>query len=215
MVIGLIGMSCVGKTYWAEKLKRAGFACLHCDDAIHAKVGAWLGRPPLSHSELGAWLGMPDEPGYEERERAHNACEAEVIRETLDRVEGGYGKGRPVVIDTGGSAIYIGGELLARMRRLMTIVYLTVPQAVYRQMLRDYIARPRSLIWNGAFERRSGESREAAFERSYAALIEQRARHYAALCDVQIDYAFHRSPDATVEGFLARIPTAEHHKTQP
>jgi len=206
MVIGLIGMSCVGKTYWAERLKRAGFACMHCDDAIHAKVGAWLGRPPLSHTELGAWLGMPDEPGYEERERAYVACETEVIRDTLDLVEGGYGEGRPVVIDTGGSAIYIGGELLARMRRLMTIVYLTVPQEVYQQMLSDYMARPRSLIWSGVFERRPGENREAAFERSYAALIERRARHYAALCDVQIDYAFHRHPDATVEAFLARVP---------
>lgn len=206
MVIGLIGMSCTGKTYWAERLKQAGFACVHCDDAILARAGAWLGRPPLAPSELGAWLGMPDQPGYAERERALIACEAEVMREVLERVEGGYGAGGPLVVDTGGSAIYIGAELLARMRRLMTLVYLTVPQEVYQEMLRDYIACPRSLIWSGAFERRPGESRLAAFERSYAALIEQRARRYAALCDVQIDYAFHRHPDATVEGFLAHLP---------
>lgn len=68
MRIGLVGMSCVGKTYWAEQLALLGYECLHCDDLIAASLGADLQRPFTSLYDIGAWLGFPYDPGYRERE---------------------------------------------------------------------------------------------------------------------------------------------------
>jgi len=55
-----------------------------------------------------------------------------------------------LVIDTGGSSIYAGAELFARLRQFVTIAYLALSEAAHDQMLMDYLQYPRPLIWRSS-----------------------------------------------------------------
>lgn len=201
MRIGLIGMSCVGKTYWAEQLAPLGYECLHCDDLLAAKLGAELQRPFPSLYDIGAWLGFPYDAGYREREEHYLRCEAAVLRDILATLQTGSAPPR-LVIDMGGSCIYAGAELFAQLRQFVTIVYLAVSEEVHGQMLTDYLHNPRPLIWRGLFSQTAAEDRQGALARSYSRLIGFREQLYATYSDIHIDYHLHRSPTFTAGAFL-------------
>ncbi len=201
MRIGLIGMSCVGKTYWAEQLALLGYECLHCDDLIAANLGAELQRPFTSLYDIGAWLGFPYDAGYREREEQYLRCEAAVLRDILATLQTGTAPAK-LVIDMGGSSIYAGAELFAQLRQFVTIAYLALSEAAHGQMLTDYLEHPRPLIWRGLFSQAAAEGRQDALARSYSQLIGFREQLYATYSDIRIDYDLHRSPTFTAGAFL-------------
>jgi shikimate kinase len=209
MHVGLIGMSCVGKTYWAQQLAPLGFECLHCDDLLAVSLGAELQRPFASLYDIGAWLGFPYEAGYREREDLYVRCETTVLHEIIaTRLQSGAAPAR-LVIDMGGSSIYAGAELFARLRQFATIVYLALSEAAHGQMLMDYLEHPRPLIWRGLYSETGAEGRRDALARCYARLIRFREQLYAAYSDIRIDYDLHRSSTFTASAFLAMCATAE------
>jgi dephospho-CoA kinase len=59
MILGLIGMSGVGKSYWADRLEAAGFDCFHCDDLIAQKLRPGFDVACGSVYDLGRWMGFP------------------------------------------------------------------------------------------------------------------------------------------------------------
>src|ERR1041385_1799772 len=98
MRIGLIGMSCVGKSYWADQLAALGFECLRCDDLVAASLSADLQRPFTSLYDVGAWLGFPYEAGYREREELYLRCETAALREIITtRLQSGAAPARLVI----------------------------------------------------------------------------------------------------------------------
>ena len=208
MRIGLIGMSCVGKTYWAQQLVSFGFECLHCDDLLAAKLSAELHRPFTSLYDIGAWLGFPYEAGYAEREEHYVRCETTLLHNILTtQLHTGAAPTR-LVIDMGGSSIYAGAELFARLRQFVTIVYLALSEGAHDQMLMDYLHHPRPLIWRGLFSETCAEDRQDALARSYAQLIQFREQLYAMYSDICIDYDLHRSSTFTASAFLHTLASA-------
>lgn len=203
MLITLIGMSNIGKSYWSNQLTTLGFERFDCDTKIANKLSQQLREPTLSLQTIGNWLGLPDTANFKEREAQYLACEAEVMQEAIEYSM--ENRDRNLVIDTGGSAIYIGEEVFTQLRAFGEIVYLTIPAEVHQTMLQDYLNRPKPLIWNGMFQPMPNENRHKTFSRCYSQLIAQRDRLYEKVCTLKLDYQFYRQPGLTAENFLQYI----------
>lgn len=207
MIIGLIGMSGAGKSTWARKLAAAGWGCLHCDDLIADRLRADVDVGAGSVYDLGRWMGFPYQPGYAAREAQYLRHEARVLEEiaaAIDRWE----RPHDVVVDMTGSAIYIDSAILARIRQVATVVYLAIAPRRHAQMIAEYCAQPRPVIWNGMFRPRPGESGEAALARCYTDLIAARETLYEALCDVRVDEALHQDPSFTAAALVRYVEHA-------
>jgi shikimate kinase len=212
MRIGLIGMSGAGKTSWATKLAAAGFEHIDCDRRIADRLSAEVNQPITTFQELGEWLAFPYEPGFRAREARFMACEVAILQDIVDQLSQSADQTRDLVVDMGGSAIYAGEPMFLQLRHLMTVVYLAITPAIHTQMLQEYMARPRPIIWNGLFQCNPYEIQTETLERCFSQLIIFRERQYEALCDVKIDYEQHHHPELDIDDFLRLInkkyPTA-------
>lgn len=210
-VLVLVGMSGVGKSFWADRLaNQAGYVRHDCDGAIGERLGELVEVAPneLPVNALGRWMGMPWSAGYAEREARYLALEATVTTEAVDAsapTSTPTSTTRRHVIDTTGSVIYLDDALLARLRGIGRVVYLRTPEARRDAMLRRYLEEPKPVVWGDAFRVRDGERPEDALPRCYAELLTWRDTRYAALAHVTLDGGELEANDPGLEGFLARI----------
>jgi shikimate kinase len=207
MIISLIGMSNVGKSYWAHKLQvEQGFHRICCDDLIAEKLSELL--PDLDVHDMGAfaaWMGMPYEFGYEEREAVYLSIEKAVVEKTVAPLFVKEGMGvvtSDLVIDTTGSMIYLPESLLQRLREVSTVVYLATTDEQMQEMTEKFFAHPKPLVWGRAFNRLVGEDEEQALRRCYPELLRWRQERYHAHADLTIPYHVSHDPAFDVYAFL-------------
>jgi len=178
-----------GKSHWSTKLAEHGYRRFCCDDLIAAKLGRELTRPDGTTMEVGQWMGFPYQPGYKERESRYLAYEVEVLTEILDYLE--RRKNNPeenIVLDTTGSVIYTGEEVLSRLHRYTTVVYLSIPAEVRGRLLNAYMSKPHPMLWRDVFSKEPNETEQEALARCYPRLVLARERLYEQHADVTIDY---------------------------
>jgi shikimate kinase len=203
MFISLVGMSGSGKSYWSKRLSESGFRHFCCDDAIAAKLSSGLSEKNDSIEALGCWMGFPFEPHYKEREARYLACEVEVMIQILDELaEAQDHPEMNVVVDTTGSVIYTGEEILRGLRDFTTVVHLSTPQEIQKLMLENYISARRPILWRKLFIKKSAETNDQALARCYPQLLASREAEYENLAHVTIDYYRHRSGEFRIEDFL-------------
>ena len=189
MHLSLIGMAGSGKSYWSTKLAEQGFRCFCCDFLIARKLAPELAKPDGTTMGLGEWMGLPYEPHYKERESKYLAYEIEVLTEILEHLK--IRENNPeenVVVDTTGSVIYTGEEILKKLCRHTTIVHLSTPPEAQGRMLKEYVANQRPLLWREMFSKEADETKEEALARCYPILLSARERFYEWYADVTIDY---------------------------
>ena len=117
MRLSLIAMSGSGKSYWAGQLAGAGFKCFSCDEMIASKLFDELVQPDGSLLPMAKWMGLPYQPGYLERESKYLAYEKQVLEEIFKIIENNYyDSEKYIVIDTTGSVIYTGADILNKLR---------------------------------------------------------------------------------------------------
>jgi hypothetical protein len=204
MRVCLVGMSGIGKSFWAKRLVEArGFVRHDCDGEIGAHLAELVtpapGEEPV-HA-LGRWMGMPWTEGYAAREARYLGLEEQVTAGALERVRTSAG---PHVLDATGSVVYLSAGLLASIRAECRVIYLRTPEAMRDAMLRRYLEEPKPVVWGASFVARAGEPPEAALPRCYAELLAFRDARYAALAHVVLDGAALEAEDPGVDGFLAR-----------
>ena len=189
MRLSFIGMSGSGKSYWSAKRAQRGYRHFCCDAMIATKLAPELIRPDESRMTMGEWMGLPYQPQYAEREAQYMACEMAVLEEILTCIEREVGGCEwDVIVDTTGSVIYTGRELLNKLRRYTTVVHMATPPEIQERMLALYLANMRPVLWQGMFEKRPGETNEAALARCYPNLLSSRERLYERLADVTVGY---------------------------
>jgi shikimate kinase len=189
MRLSFIGMSGSGKSYWSAKLAQWGYRHFCCDAMIATRLAPELIRPDESRMTMGEWMGFPYQPQYTEREARYLACEMAVLGEILTCIEREVdGCEWDVIVDTTGSVVYTGQELLNKLRRHTTVVHMATPIEVQERMLELYLVNMRPVLWQGMFEKRSGETNEAALARCYHKLLSSRERLYQRLADVTVGY---------------------------
>lgn len=203
MRITLVGMSGSGKSYWSCKLRNRGFRLFPCDDLIARRL--FPGRQNAGNAVgfLGEWMGFPYQSGYEEREAEYLRAEIEVLSEVIARLaDPGGGGRRNVVVDTTGSVIYAGEEILAELGRLTTVVHLSTPEEIQEKMLEAYLAKPRPVLWRGLYRKNEAETEAQALARCYSILLAAREEMYRRMAHLTVDHSQRTSKRFGIEEFL-------------
>jgi len=195
--LALIGMSGAGKTFWTKKLAESGVPAISCDDRIEQNLAARLAAGGYAGiNGVAAWMGWPDSLTYGQRESDYLTEEIHTLDEVLTELE--KHREKSLVLDTTGSLIYIGNNLLMRLRRQMTIVYLAASAQEQQLLIERYLNDPKPVLWRGAFQPRPRESPRETAARCYPALIAARRQSYEALahCTLQVAVLHDGSLDA-------------------
>ena len=195
-------MSGSGKSKWSIELSGLGFKRFCCDDLITKKLASELTRTDGTIMEPGEWMGFPYELQYKERESKYLTCEIEVISEIIESIEKNNHIEKNIVIDTTGSAIYAGEDILRRLRRCTTIIHLSTPPEVQELMLKAYLTNQRPVLWRDFFRKLPNEKNEEALARCYPKLLSHREHLYEQCKDMKIDYYTLNHHNFRVEDFL-------------
>jgi shikimate kinase len=205
--LALIGMSGAGKTFWTKRLTETGHQSFSCDDGIERRLHSRLSAGGYSGiNGVADWMGWPDSPTYQEHEAEYLAQEIAVLDEVLGNLE--RDPSRELILDTTGSIIYTATNLLWRLRRQMTVVYLAASAEEQDLLIERYLTDPKPVLWRGAFQPRPGETARQTVARCYPILMAARRRSYEALahCIIPVAELRHAPPDA--DSFLEKVRAA-------
>jgi shikimate kinase len=202
--LALIGMSGAGKTFWTKKLAASGVPAISCDDLIEQKLAQRLAAGGYAGiNGVAAWMGWPDNPTYGQREADYLTEEIHTLDEILAELE--ERREKSLVLDTTGSLIYTGNNLLMRLRRQMTIVYLAASAQEQQLLIERYLSDPKPVLWRGAFQPKPRESPRDTVARCYPALIAARRQSYEALAHCTLQVASLRDGSMDAAAFLKMI----------
>ena len=204
--LALIGMSGAGKTFWTKRLAQAGHPSVCCDDRIEQRLRLRLeGGGYAGINGVASWMGWPDSPTYTQREAEYLAAEISVLDAILTDLE--RDRSRELILDTTGSVIYTGNNLLLRLRRQMTIVYLAAAADEQQLLIERYLNDPKPVLWRGAFQPKKGETPRETVARCYPTLIAARRQSYEALAHCTVPVAELRDTTLDAAAFLAKLNT--------
>ncbi len=205
MKISLIGMSNTGKSFWAKELEKIGFISYCCDDLIEEGLGQELKKLGYSGiADVSKWMGQPYDPRYTQTSQKYLTLESQVLHDIFQAIEKAV-VDSCIVVDTTGSVIYTGADILKKLAKLTRVVYLEAPTSVQRQMYDLYIKEPKPVIWGNVFNKRQGEANLAALDRCYPELLRSRAAMYKQIAPITMDYFKLRRPDFTVNEFIESL----------
>ncbi|HMI52454.1 MAG TPA: hypothetical protein VK525_13140 [Candidatus Saccharimonadales bacterium] len=208
--LALIGMSGAGKTFWSKRFAASGCPAISCDDQIERKLAPRLAAGGYAGiNGVAAWMGWPDSPTYAQRESEYLAEEIAAMDEILVNLE--KNRDQPLVLDTTGSVIHIGNNLLMRLRRQMTVVYLAASSQEQQLLIERYLSDPKPVLWRGAFRPKAGESPADTVARCYPSLIAARRQSYEALAHCTLPVAMLRDGALDAAGFLELMQTKTRH----
>ena len=202
--VALIGMSGAGKTFWTKRLAESGVPAISCDDCIEQKLAPRLAAGGYAGiNGVAAWMGWPDSPSYAQRESDYLTEEIHTLDEVLTELE--KHREKSLVLDTTGSVIHAGNNLLMRLRRQMTIVYLAATAQEQQLLIKRYLNDPKPVLWRGAFQPKPRESPRETAARCYPALIAARRQSYEALAHCTLQVASLRDGSLDAAAFLGMI----------
>jgi shikimate kinase len=202
--LALIGMSGAGKTFWTKKLAASGYPAFSCDDRIEQKLAPRLAAGGYTGiNGVAAWMGWPDSATYIERESEYLAEEIHALDEILTELEAQPEKS--LVLDTTGSVIYAGNNLLMRLRRQVTIVHLAASVKEQQLLIDRYLNDPKPVLWRGAFQPRAEEKPRETVARCYPALVSARRQSYQALAHCTLQVAELRDGSLDAAAFLKMV----------
>lgn len=208
--IALVGMSGAGKTFWSKRLAASGRPAISCDDRIEERLSGHLAADGYSGiNGVAAWMGWPDSATYAQREADYLSAEIASLDEVLSELE--RNSARELVLDTTGSVIYTGNNILMRLRRQMTVVYLATSQREQELLIERYLSDPKPVLWRGAFQPKNGETPRETVARCYPKLVAARRQSYEALAHCTLAIAdLHALSEARENGdggaaFLGKI----------
>lgn len=208
--LALIGMSGAGKTFWTKRLAAFGYPATSCDDRIEERLAPRLAAGGYAGiNGVAAWMGWPDSSTYGERESQYLAEEIHVLDEVLTQLE--RDRKKSLVLDTTGSVIHTGNNLLFRLRRQMTVVYLAASPEERQLLIERYVTDPKPVLWRGTFQAKPHEAPRDTVARCYPLLMEARRQSYEALAHCTLPVAQLRDGSLDAAAFLAKIQAA----TQP
>jgi shikimate kinase len=202
--LALIGMSGAGKSHWTKNLAAHGCPTVCCDDEIETRLARVLQSGGFAGiNGVAAWMGWPDSPTYAEREAQYLAEEIATLDQVLCDLE--RDPKRELVLDTTGSVIHTGNNILLRLRRQMTVIYIAASPGEQQLLIQRYLQDPKPVLWRGAFQPRPRETPHDTVARCYPALITARRQSYEALAHLTVTTASLReiSPPGTCRSPVA------------
>ena len=179
LIISLIGMSNIGKTFWSKKLTKLGFKHINCDDIIEEKLGPKLKeRGYQGIEDVAKWLGQPHEKQFKENEAQYLKLEKDTMNEIFQNITE---ENQNVVIDTTGSIVHTGSNILEDLKKHSLVIYLETPEEMKKEMYENFIAHPKPLIWEDNYK-------DNDLAKSYVELLENRSNLYKEHADLTIPF---------------------------
>lgn len=198
-------MSNSGKSHWAQKLESIGFKRFSCDEIIEKKLAKELKVLGFSGiNDLARWMGQPYEKKYSENSQKYLELERESLEIITKHLKSGA-RYQNIVVDTTGSIIYVGGNIVEELSKLTTIIYFDTPITVRQEMCQLYFQNPKPVIWGDNFKRSYGESSLNALKRCYPDLLEYRCKKYREYAHITVDYLLLRKSGITTDDFLSLL----------
>ena len=195
--IALIGMSNIGKSYTGMRLATAfDFKLIEVDKLI---------RETLGHDDMdafAAWQGQPYSDGYEAREAESRALESVATQKALDQKSGN------AILDTTGSVIYTDKQVQENLAKDWFIIHISASSDAVERLKTQYFKQPKPLMWNGHYQRKSGQDPDEAILESYPNLLASRAKDYKALADSTIASDVILDPSLTIQDIFERLKPA-------
>jgi shikimate kinase len=208
MKLALIGMSNVGKTLWSHRLEQHGFQRYSCDDMIETKLSTELQTQGFAGiADVARWMGHPYDEQYPLTSALYLSFERQSLEEIIEILSDPAYNTRDIVVDTTGSVIYLGEDILRQLGELTTVVYLETPEDVQHEMMQNFFRNPKPLIWGDSFSVKQGESYDTALKRCYPLLLKERTNKYQEYADVVLEYHTLRQPTFTIHHFLDIVST--------
>ncbi len=206
MIVTLIGMSGVGKSYWSSRLeKEAGFKRICCDDligeALEKKLVKLGVKPDLN--SIAKWRGLPYEEKYQANERLQIMNEQEVMEAVCEEIE--RMGSEDIVVDTSGSMVYIDPMVITGLKEHSLMVYIVANEEQVTELYNDEVIFRRPLVWGAAYKQNQNENPTEAMRRCFADLIKWRASQYERWSDISIPYNQLRNETLNTEQFLALL----------
>lgn len=208
LTISLIGMSNIGKTFWSKKLTNLGFKHINCDDIIEAKLKKILahreskGLKKKGIQEMAKWLGQPYDDRFKKNQEIYLELEKETMEEILKQIEDPK---ENIVLDTTGSIIYTGDQLLSKLKNHSLVVYIESTAEMKQKMYENFTKHPKPIIWGDSYKKEKTESNENALKNSYMELLDFRAQNYQKCADVSIPYSKIKGAKESENQFLNLI----------
>ena len=179
LIISLIGMSNIGKTFWSKKLTKLGFKHINCDNIIEEKLGPKLKeRGYQGIKDVAKWLGQPHEKQFKKNEAQYLKLEEETMNEIFQNISA---ENQNIVIDTTGSIVHIESNVLEDLKKHSLVVYLETPEERKKEMYENFIAHPKPLIWKDNYK-------DNDLAKSYLELLENRSTLYKEHADLTIPF---------------------------
>jgi shikimate kinase len=203
LAISMIGMSNIGKTYWAKQLARIGFKHIICDDLIEAKLGPELKELGYKGIEdVSKWMGQPYDARFELNQEKYLRHEIEVMQEILRDLSNE--RKNNIIIDTTGSVIHTSDIICLTLKEQTLVLYIEADEQIKKQMFAQYLLKPKPVVWGEIYQPYEGETGGETLKRCYPDLLKYRSSRYAHYADVtiprgQIGY------DMSIEQFLELI----------
>ncbi|OGJ42656.1 hypothetical protein A3B60_02720 [Candidatus Peregrinibacteria bacterium RIFCSPLOWO2_01_FULL_39_12] len=205
LVLSLIGMSNIGKTYWAEKFKKTGFCHAHCDNLIEEKLRNTkiISKNIQGINDIAKWMGHPYEARFKKTQIKYLGFEKESLTEIMEKLDkGALGN---TIIDTTGSVIYTGSKIYKKLRDRSLIVYIKETEEMREKMFENFIKVPKPVIWGNIYRKRKNENKEEALARCYRELLKYRSKLYEKYANIIIPHKIIGDGKASVYEFLELI----------
>lgn len=185
LVLSLIGMSNIGKTYWSKKLRAVGFKHLNCDDLIEAKLAPILKRLGYSGiADVSRWMGQPYDERFATNQQKYLSLEKEIMENIFVQIKNG--KKQNIVIDATGSIVHTSKEICLKLKKHSLIIYIEATENMKDEMFKQYIKKPKPVVFGKMFVQKKNETTKQALKRCYQKLLNLRSTLYAEYTDIII-----------------------------
>lgn len=186
LILTMIGMSNIGKTFWSKKLRSHNFHHINCDAILETMLEPELkalGYRGLA--DMAKWMGHPYEEHFKKNEKKLTGLESLIFQKIINDLE------KPLsntAVDTPGSFIYAGEKICDLYKEKSLIIYLEATSEMKEKMFENFIKNPKPITWMNSFNKRENESDFKALKRCYPELLAYRSRHYEKYTDITIPY---------------------------
>lgn len=210
-IFTFIGMSGVGKSYWSEKFRQAGYKIYPIDDLINLEVGNLIneveGDENVAYEDtkvggLAKWMGFPGDKRYKKNANKYLKLESKI---TLDSLKSAIKNKERAIIDTTGSVIYTNKKVQRELKSKSKIVFLETTEKNLKEMFKVFCAVPKPIIWGDIYKAKKGESDDQTLQRCYKELLDYRVRNYRKLAHTSLPYNFTHKKGLTLEKFKSKI----------
>lgn len=185
LVLSLIGMSNIGKTYWSKKMQAVGFKHFNCDDLIEAKLAPVLKRLGYSGiADVSRWLGQPYDKRFVANQQKYLSLEKEIMKNIFTQIRNE--KKQNTVIDATGSIVHTGKDVCLKLKQHSLVVYIETAEDLKEEMFKKYFKKPKPVIFGKMFIQKKPETAKQALKRCYQELLNWRGMLYTEYADVII-----------------------------